>query len=308
MEEKKEQIDKGRRKALGWIIGTTAGVLVSKYIVSPLAKKVLGLDEAEKETQENKPINFYVSLDPNTRYTRESFDLARQYLQERVGLNVNFVYDKAPELNHLNRFALVETENKDLALQQFNEVTSIELTDEEVEADIEKRIKRLKEQGAITPGDVENTEYDVQPMEEFEEQLRKELIEHYQHVEGQADPKNSMVYLLPLDKENIVRDFGKQEYQKYAASLIVHEIGHLAGLWHSFQYANDKIEDQINGKTNVMSYEMPGEGRFGFDMTPEQIQQMQDYFKGGKTYQRLQRHDFDFKEFTDEIARERGYK
>ena len=293
MEENKEKINQGRRKFLKYGLITAAGLAVA----SPLVKLLFQEESNERNPKENKSINFYVSLKPDTEYSKESFDLARQYLQERVGLDVNFVYDKAPELNHLNRFALIETTGKNRANQRYSG------------SDLEQLSKEIEQDP-----DQETAKEFQKTIQETDKLLREAYQDKYKNTAGEADLQNSTAYLMNahdkgfLDLMAYMGKLGDDFPEKLNAMTIVHEIGHLAGLWHSFQYGNDKIKDQVNGKTNVMSYEMPGQGRFGFDMTNEQIQQMQDYFRGGKTYERLQRHDFDFKEFTDEIAKERGYK
>ena len=305
-----------RRKFLKYGLATAA-VGMAGVAVSPLVRKLL-------QGEEEKPITFYVSLRPDTQYTQESFDLARQYFQERVGLNVNFVYsDKAPELNHLNKFALIEQTPEERAYDFSKTQKSQELTKKEVDSIIKDKAKRIEKlqsgeklksmdklgvPNVTNMTDEEIDEWIKKEEKELYDWAGKEREKFYKRTSGEADLENSSVYLMPINQSLISYFKGKKGFDKIAAGLIVHEIGHIAGLWHSFQYANDKIEDKVNDKTNVMSYDLPGEGRFGFDMTPEQIQQMRDYFRGGEAYQRLQKHDFNLDKFTDEIAKERGYK
>ena len=100
-----------RRKFLKYGLATVAAGGMAGIAVSPLVKKLFQEEEQKNQKEANKePINFYVSLNPNTQYSQESFDLAREYFREKVGIDVNFVYcdkDKIPKLDHLNNFALV---------------------------------------------------------------------------------------------------------------------------------------------------------------------------------------------------------
>jgi predicted Zn-dependent protease len=305
-----------RRQFITGIAGATAaGGLVS--LVRYLAKQDKEPAEQEQDEQEEKkPITFYVALAADTNYMKEGFELAKEYFKERIGLDVEFVYCKEneiPELDHLTRFALVETNVEKMAENKYKGMADYDVN---VDKDIEERVKRLKEQGkepaAATEHDEPKNFRDLMRMsdEEFDAWVKKEWKDIYKDIGAEADGKASTVHLLPCNE--FTGFFGPRNKAILNAKTIVHEIGHLAGLWHTFQYVNDDLEDRLPDQaTNVMSYKMPllvRNRKYGFDMTEEQVKQMQDYFKGGETYKRLEEHGFEIADFIKTIAKERGYK
>ena len=92
--------------------------------------------------------------------------------------------------------------------------------------------------------------------EEFDAWAKREWKNFYKDIGAEADGKASTVYLLPCSE--FTDYFGQRNKVILNAKTIVHEIGHLAGLWHTFQYANDNLEDRLPDQSaNVMSYKTP---------------------------------------------------
>ena len=88
----------------------------------------------------------------------------------------------------------------------------------------------------------------------------------------------------------------------------MHEIGHLAGLWHTHQFDNDPIGEMVGDVPNVMSYKDSTDGEYGFALLDCQKRQLQDFFNGGASYETLRKCGFEFNVYVEYIAATKGYK
>ncbi len=76
-------------------------------------------------------------------------------------------------------------------------------------------------------------------------------------------------------------------------NLIIHELGHLFGLYHAHEFVNDPISDFLpDGKTpNFMSHYLTHPGGLGF--TNYQKRLVHSFLSGGKVYQQYRQVDYD---------------
>jgi len=77
------------------------------------------------------------------------------------------------------------------------------------------------------------------------------------------------------------------------ANLIIHELGHLFGLYHAHEFVNDPIAEFLSdGKTaNFMSHYLVKPGGLGFVDFQKRL--VHSYLSGGKVFQQYRQVDFD---------------
>ena len=91
------------------------------------------------------------------------------------------------------------------------------------------------------------------------------------------------------------------------ANLIIHELGHLMGLYHAHEFMNDPVEEMLpDGKTpNFMSHHLTHEGGLGF--VPFQQQLIHSYLGKGKIFQQYKQVDFDPVRYLELLKQHNGY-
>jgi hypothetical protein len=96
--------------------------------------------------------------------------------------------------------------------------------------------------------------------------------------------------------------------RRVLANLIVHELGHLMGLYHAHEFKNDAIPELLpDGKTpNFMSHYLTNPGELGF--TPLQKQLVHSYLGQGKVFEQYRRVDFDPLRYLELIKKHNGYQ
>lgn len=96
--------------------------------------------------------------------------------------------------------------------------------------------------------------------------------------------------------------------QHSLANLIMHELGHLMGLYHAHEFTNDAIEELLpDGKTpNFMSHYLTSKGDLGF--IPLQKQLIHSYLGKGKVFEQYRRVEFDPMRYLELIKQHNNYR
>ncbi len=91
------------------------------------------------------------------------------------------------------------------------------------------------------------------------------------------------------------------------ANLIIHELGHLMGLYHAHEFVNDRIEELLpDGKTpNFMSHYLTYPGDLGF--VPLQKQLIHSYLGKGKIYRQYKEVEFDPVRYLEILKQHNGF-
>jgi hypothetical protein len=99
---------------------------------------------------------------------------------------------------------------------------------------------------------------------------------------------------------------GRQN-QHTLANLIIHELGHLMGLYHAHEFVNDPVEELLpDGKTpNFMSHFLTYPGDLGF--VPLQKQLIHSYLGKGKIYRQYQQVEFDPVRYLELLKQYNGF-
>ncbi|MBW2979827.1 hypothetical protein KY360_00240 [Candidatus Woesearchaeota archaeon] len=229
--------------------------------------------EAIAETKHET--TFYVARMKRSRWRPEVFEHAMDYLREEVGVDAGVEYCSRSELEK--------------AMPDFDVRTKVAIM--EVPA-------------------ADYARYSLFTQFIHDEEFRNRGIEDWLNFFNKR--KNTALGMVS-DRVIFLSDrfmvaFGKEYEKTERGSTLVHEIGHLAGLWHTHAYTNDGLEDYVGEIPNVMSYKDPLLGKgWGFDMTPEQKAQMRDYFSGGETYRKRRADNFKIGDFFARLELERGY-
>lgn len=96
--------------------------------------------------------------------------------------------------------------------------------------------------------------------------------------------------------------------EKWLANLLIHELGHLFGLYHSHEFVNDPIPDLLaDGRSpNFMSHYLTSPEPLGF--TEFQQRLVHSYLSQGKVFQQHKQVDFDPVRYLELIKLHNRYR
>jgi hypothetical protein len=91
-------------------------------------------------------------------------------------------------------------------------------------------------------------------------------------------------------------------------NLIIHELGHLFGLYHAHEFVNDPVQDFLpDGETpNFMSHFLTEPRGLGF--VEFQKRQVHSYLSGGKVFQQFRQVDFDPLRYLELVKLHNNYQ
>jgi len=94
----------------------------------------------------------------------------------------------------------------------------------------------------------------------------------------------------------------------WLANLMIHELGHLFGLYHSFEFTNDPVAGQVKAaKTpNFMSHDIAFKNSLGF--VDFQKRMVHSYLSGGKIFQEYQQVNFDPLRYLELVKLYNGFQ
>jgi len=115
-------------------------------------------------------------------------------------------------------------------------------------------------------------------------------FKRFQKAEFSTDPKDT--------------DLNRQ----WLANLIIHELGHLMGLYHSFEFTDDPVavEAKAAKTPNFMSRDIAFKASLGFG--DFQRRQVHSYLSGGRVFQQYRQVDFDPLRYLELVKSHNGYK
>ncbi len=98
-----------------------------------------------------------------------------------------------------------------------------------------------------------------------------------------------------------------QQNRDWLANLLIHELGHLLGLYHAHEFVNHPIPEYLPDKTpNFMSHQIAGKGELGFVDFQKRL--IHSYLGKGKVYQEFQYVNFDPLRYLELVKRHNGYR
>jgi hypothetical protein len=90
-------------------------------------------------------------------------------------------------------------------------------------------------------------------------------------------------------------------------NLLIHELGHLVGLYHAHEFVNDPIPEYLpDGTPDFMSHDIVGEGTLGFVHFQKRL--VHSYLGQGKVYQQYRYVDFDPLRYLELVKKYNGYR
>jgi len=94
----------------------------------------------------------------------------------------------------------------------------------------------------------------------------------------------------------------------WLANLLIHELGHLMGLYHSFEFTNDPValEAKAAKGPNFMSHDIAFKSSLGFVDFQKRL--LHSYLGGGKVFRQYQQANFDALQYLELVKRYNGYK
>lgn len=96
--------------------------------------------------------------------------------------------------------------------------------------------------------------------------------------------------------------------RNWLANLVIHELGHLLGLYHAHEFVNDPIPEFLpGGKTpNFMSQQIASRSELGW--VDYQLRLIHSYLGRGKVYQQYAQVEFDPLRYLELIKKHNGYQ
>ena len=104
-------------------------------------------------------------------------------------------------------------------------------------------------------------------------------------------------------------DPGKaRQNRDWLANLLIHELGHLMGLYHAHEFTNDPIPVSLppDRTPNFMSHRIALKSDLGF--VEHQRLLVHSYLGGGKVFQQYRQVDFDPLRYLELVKRHNGYR
>ncbi|MEW6388626.1 MAG: hypothetical protein AB1491_14015 [Thermodesulfobacteriota bacterium] len=100
----------------------------------------------------------------------------------------------------------------------------------------------------------------------------------------------------------------ERQNHQWLANLLIHELGHLLGLYHAHEFTNDPIEEFLpDGKTpNFMSHNIACKGEMGFVEIQKRL--VHSYLGQGKVFQQYRQVDFDPLAYLEMIKLHNNYR
>jgi len=259
-----------------------------------------------------------------SKYTDGAYNLVKEFYREKLGVELNFLYCKSEsevpkDLDRRNNAIFIEKQYKglssmDQAIDELKRAHS-EGKSEKLMGKLQSNVKfaGMREGGRI---DLKNNNVCVKYVgDEWKKLFLLESdIEHAKFNIQENKYKNVSTKFW---EESLKRYKDKLKYMsellsdKMSAHLIAHELGHLFGLVHSFQYLDDDVENYHGKIPNVMSYEktnMDPESKFGFGATDSQKKIVRSFLAGREIYKLMDQAGWDFGEYCRLFEKKRGYK
>jgi hypothetical protein len=94
----------------------------------------------------------------------------------------------------------------------------------------------------------------------------------------------------------------------WLANLLIHELGHLMGLYHSFEFTNDPVAVEVkNSKVpNFMSHDIAFKTTLGFVDFQKRL--IHSYLGAGKVFQQYRQVDFDALRYLELVKRYNNFQ
>jgi hypothetical protein len=102
------------------------------------------------------------------------------------------------------------------------------------------------------------------------------------------------------------RDAGLNRH--WLANLLIHELGHLMGLYHSFEFTNDPVAAQVKAEKvpNFMSHDLAFKTKLGFVDFQKRL--IHSYLSRGKVFQQYRQVDFDALKYLELVKRYNNFQ